>query len=54
LPSHIPDDYSDADWQVYNRMRRRAEPIQHEHITVDTSDGNVERAVSYLLEAIKG
>jgi predicted kinase len=54
VPSHLPDDYSDADWQVYDRMRRRAEPIQHEHITVDTSDGDVERAVSYLLEAIKG
>ena len=53
-PSHMPDDYSDADWQVYDHMRRRAEPIQHEHITVDTSDGDVERAVSYLIEAIKG
>ena len=54
VPPCMPDDYSDADWQVYDRMRRRAEPIQHEHITVDTSDGDVERAVSYLLEAVKG
>ncbi len=48
------EDYSDADWQVYERMRRRAEPIQREHISVDTSDGDVGRAVSYLLEAITG
>ncbi len=53
-PPCTPDDYSDADWQVYERMRCRAEPIQHEHITVDTSDGDVERGVSYVLEAIRG
>lgn len=47
-------DHSDADWDVYIRMRRQAEPIQHEHITVDTSDGDIKRAVSYLLEAATG
>jgi predicted kinase len=49
-----PDDYSDADWEVYLRMRRRAEPIQHEHMILDTSDGDVERAVERVLEAIRG
>jgi predicted kinase len=49
-----PDDYSDADWEVYLRMRRRAEPIQHEHITLDTSDGDIEQAVERVLEAVRG
>jgi predicted kinase len=48
-----PDNYSDADWEVYVRMRRRAEPIRHEHITIDTDDSDVERAVRCVLEAIK-
>lgn len=48
-----PENYSDADWEVYVHMRRRAEPIQHEHITVDTSDGDVERAVEQVLQAIR-
>jgi predicted kinase len=52
--THEPDDYSDADWEVYLRMRCRAEPIQHEHITLDTSDGDVERAVEHVLEAVRG
>jgi predicted kinase len=54
LATYGPDDYSDADWEVYVRMRRRAEPIQYEHITLDTSDGDVERAVEHVLEAVKG
>jgi predicted kinase len=54
LAAREPDDYSDADWEVYLRMRRRAEPIQHEHITVDTSDGDIEQAVERVLEAARG
>ncbi len=46
-------DYSDADWGVYVRMRRRSEPIQHDHIVVDTSDGDVERAVGCVLDAVR-
>jgi len=46
-------DYSDADWDVYERMRRRSEPIQHDHIVVDTSDGDVERAVRCVLNAVR-
>jgi len=52
--AHKPEDYSDADWDVYLRMRYRAEPIQHEHITIDTSDGNIERAVECALGAVEG
>jgi len=46
-------DYSDADWDVYVRMRRRSEPIQHDHIVVDTSDGDVERAVRCVLNTVR-
>jgi predicted kinase len=49
-----PDDYSDANWEIYLRMRRRSEPIQHEHITLDTSDGDIEQAVERVLEAVRG
>ena len=45
--------YSDADWEVYQRMRQRAEPIRREHITVDTSQGGVELAVERVLAAIE-
>ena len=31
------EDHSDADWRVYQRMRRSEEPIGRGHITVDTS-----------------
>jgi predicted kinase len=48
------EDYSEADWQVYLHMRRRAEPIQHEHITLDTSDSDIDRGARCVLEAIKG
>ncbi len=51
---HHREDYSDADWDVYLTMRSRAEPIQHQHITVDTSDGDVGRGVKRLLETIRG
>lgn len=48
-----PQDYSEADWEVYLHMRRRAEPIQHEHVTLDTSDGDLERAVEQVLEVVR-
>ena len=44
--------YSDADWDVYQRMRQRAEPIQEQYVTVDTSQGGVELAVEQVLAAI--
>jgi predicted kinase len=50
----VATDYSDAGWEVYLRMRRRAEPIQHDHLSIDTSDGDVEWAVKCVLEAAKG
>jgi predicted kinase len=46
-------DYSDADWAVYVDMRRRAEPIRHDYITLDTSDGDLEPAVQQVLAAAR-
>ena len=31
------EDHSDADWPVYQRMRRSEEPICRSHVTVDTT-----------------
>jgi hypothetical protein len=47
------EDYSDADWQVYLNMRRRAEPIQHEHLTLDTSQGDIQGTVEAAVRAIR-
>jgi predicted kinase len=47
-------DYSDADWDVYLSMRRRAEPIRHEHLTLDTSQGDLDGAIEKLRAAVKG
>jgi hypothetical protein len=33
----IPEDKSDADWEIYKRMESRAEKIQRNHFAVDTS-----------------
>lgn len=32
-----PQDSSDADWDVYERMRSRLDPIRREHLVVDSS-----------------
>jgi predicted kinase len=53
LPQPERKDYSDADWEVYLRMRQRAEPIRHEHMTLDTSDGDLDRAINLILAAIE-
>ncbi len=44
--------YSEADWEVYQRMRQRAEPIRREHITVDTGQEGIEPTVERVLAAI--
>ena len=31
-------DYSDADFSVYRKMKRIYEPVNEEHITIDTSN----------------
>ena len=37
LESRDPDDQSDADWQIYLRMRGDAEPILRPHVVVNTA-----------------
>ena len=32
-----PENYSDASWLIHTRLRQGAQPIEREHITVDTS-----------------
>ncbi len=46
------DDVSDADWKVYKRMERSAEPIGRNYVVVDTSR-DVDSAVTKLLRLIR-
>ncbi len=46
-------DCSDADWEVYLRMRGRAEPIGRDHLTFDTTDGALDQAVEAVLAAAR-
>ncbi len=46
------DDVSDADWKVYRRMERSAEPIGRNYVVVDTSR-DVDSAVTKLLRLIR-
>ena len=39
-----PQNYSDADWLIHTRLRQGDQPIQREHITLDTS-GDIDQAV---------
>jgi predicted kinase len=48
------ENYSDADWDVYVTMRRRAEPIQRQHLRLDTSQGDLASAVQELQAAVGG
>ena len=45
-----PDDLSDATVAVYERFKRRVEPVRHPHIVVDTSR-DIRRAVSRIVRA---
>ena len=51
---HSQEDYSDADWDVYISMRQRAEPIQREHLKLDTSQGDLDSAIEELRAAALG
>lgn len=42
---------SEADWEVYVKLRRRAEPVGHQHLVVDTSqplDPAIARILAWL------
>jgi predicted kinase len=45
-------DISDADWRIYKRMARRAEPIGRNHVVVDTSR-DLNPAITKLLRLIR-
>jgi len=45
-------DVSDADWEVYERMARKAEPIGRNYVVVDTSQ-DLKPAVTKLLRLIR-
>ena len=47
------EDHSDADWSVYQRMRRSEEPISRSHFTVDTSR-DVGPMVERIVQEIRG
>ncbi|MBI3287121.1 MAG: ATP-binding protein [Chloroflexi bacterium] len=46
------DDYSDADWNVYQALTQTEQPIRRPHLVVDTSQ-DPEAALSKILRAIK-
>jgi predicted kinase len=46
------ENYSDADWDVYVTMRRRAEPIRRQHLRLDTSQGDLDSAIQELRAAV--
>ena len=48
----FPDDYSDADWRVYGRLRPGQEPIQHTHIQADSS-ADIVPVVDQVLRMVK-
>ena len=46
-----PEDHSEADWQVYQKMRWEMEPIQRPHLVVDTS-GDIRPALARVVEEV--
>jgi len=47
-----PEDQSEADWQVYQRMRDSAEQIRHPHFAVDTSR-DITPVIEKVLRAVR-
>ena len=50
--THPRQDHSDADWDVYQRMRTLQEPIKRKHTSVDTSD-DIEPMVAKMAREIR-
>jgi predicted kinase len=50
-PGGNPADRSDADVDVYDMMRREAEPIQREHLVVDTS-GDIKAILDKIMHEL--
>ncbi len=47
-----PDDLSDAGWEVYEHLKKRAEPIRRSHLVVHT-DGDLSSALSKIVRAMR-
>lgn len=47
----IPEDKSDADWEVYRQMKPRAEKIRRNHFAVDTSQ-DIAPAINKIIRTI--
>ena len=47
-----PGNYSDADWLIHTRLRQGAQPIQREHLTVDTS-GDIETVLEEVARLVR-
>lgn len=50
------DDFSDADYSVYSRMKSTYEPVQGRHLDVDTSlpcEVNLQKVLSYVFREVK-
>ena len=47
-----PHDYSDATWQVYEKLKPSFEPIAGPHLVIDTS-GDLETALAKIRRALK-
>ena len=48
-----PGNYSDADWLIHTRLRQGAQPIKHEHLTVDTS-GDIGPVLEEIARLVSG
>ncbi len=47
-----PHDLSDADWNVYRRMKTNLEPVRRPHLVVDTS-GDLEAILAKILRLVR-
>lgn len=47
-----PRNYSDADWLIHTRLRQGAQPIQGEHIALDTS-GDIAQVVEEVARLVR-
>ena len=47
-----PNDASDADWAIYERMAPQEEPIERDHLVVDTSK-DIDEAVAKVLRQLR-
>jgi hypothetical protein len=50
------NDFSDADYSVYSKMKGIYEPVQGKHLDIDTSlpyEVNLQKVLSYVSKAVQ-